>query len=171
MTDYITNTIGVILGLLAGSNTWTSKVRPSNQLAFTTGIRWPEKKSRNAGDYPEFKIEVESSRITKRNAMQTFCNSRGPTGDVVVEQLVNFRIMLTFDSLDVTIPDQMVAEFNAIMLDDPLLGQNFIKESGASSFRDKQISAGTSSGTKRLQREIMFPVTFLLHRSQIAKIG
>jgi hypothetical protein len=168
MVDYVTQTAQAIVAKLAASNYWPTKVKMAgfNAQTYLSGIRWPTlPPTSGASDRPAFTMEVDTVRTTPagRNLMPTFCNVRGNSGDVVVQQDVVYKITITHAGLDLNVPNALLAEFNALTLADPRLGLAKVKTSGAATARYQRIGKTKNE----LQQTISFPVSFELHRADL----
>lgn len=174
MTDYITQGSTRLWALFAASPTFTAKVRPGNQLKFITGVKWPEKLNRNAGDWPEARLRTVRSQAqgyTGQNAMKTFGNTAPGTSttfDFVAEKVVTYELILTYDGVDEALAGQLETEVESILYNAGInLGLAKVKTWGPIDCRTEQKSNATKSGSPGVVQTILIPVTFRLHRADI----
>lgn len=149
------------------------RLTPGNTIDSLNGKPYQKKVAGQAGERPYFYIEIPSQNITNRNAMPTFCNTRGPNGDVNVIKEIVFEIIVEWDSLDRNQPNQFRTVFESILLADPTLGFSGVpvRTSGKYTARDLETKSvmgdGASKERKYLVQRIQFPVTVLLDRATL----
>lgn len=171
--EYISAITAQIVSLVT-SNAFIAtslRLKQNNVQASLSGNPDPKKMTLQAGDRPYFTINEVSERITDRNQMKTFCNTRGPNGDIVIIKELMFAMVVEWDSLDQNQPNQFKTVFEAILLNDPTLGYTGIpiRVSGqfTASNEEKPSPLVTGRSRKILVQTIRFPVVVELHRANL----
>lgn len=167
MADYLTTATLQLAQLLTGNAWFEATVKPGNQITKLAGNKWPEKSKRAPADYPQFEIEPTRLLSCTQKA-RTFGNIHN-YGDQVQQQVWEYDLKITWESLDRNNPNRMLTVVIAQLSMNPTLMQSPLAVVGLNSITSsntEQTIPGSQSGKAggmRLVQLIRLPVTFELH--------